>query len=205
MIKRLLKHRWGMALMASLCIGSLGTCTPAQAASASDTANPWLSTFGRGSVEVRIYSDFFCGPCRAEEPEVATLLTRIVDQQAAQVTFVDYPGHSESSLYAVYFLAALNAKGGGDIHQATSLRAAFYEAAASNISGRSALEEFLGQKGIPFRPLDYRPTFKTFEKWIVADKVLETPTCTIIGPQGKQTLSGKSRIIKALQEIAQGR
>jgi len=193
----------GIALGVALGMGGLGV--QAQATPVATPATPWLSTFGKGAVEIRLYTDFFCNPCRAEESEVAALLAQIVDRQAARVTFVDYPGHQDSSLYAVYFLAALNAKGGGDIHLALALRAAFYEAAAAQVSGQAALEQYLSGKGIPHRPLDYRPTFKLFEKWILEDKVLETPRCTIIGARDRESISGKSRILKALQGLAQGK
>jgi len=193
-----------LALVGMGLMGACGSWAPAQSLTSSPVPTPWFSTFGQGPVEIRLYTDFFCGPCRAEEPEVAALLAQLVDRKAARVTFVDYPGHSNSTLYAVYFLAALNARGAGDIHRALGLRAALYEAAGSKVEGHPALEGFLKQKGIPFRPLDYRPMFKTFENWIVADKVLETPSCTIINDQGKQTLSGKSHILKALQRLAKG-
>lgn len=195
MALRILKHGWKLAA-AAVCVGGLSV--PAR-------AGAWTPTYGNGPVELRLFTDYFCEPCRGEENEVLALVAQLVDRNAIRVTFVDYPGHTWSSLYAVYFLACLNAKGGGDVHLAAKLRAAFFEASAANIADHMALEQFLNRKGIPFRLMDYRPTFGVFEKLIMEDRVLETPSCTVIRGKSRQTLSGRSKIIQALKNVAQGK
>ena len=172
-----------------------GSVTPVYA------AGPPTTTFGKGPVDVRIYTDYFCGPCRAEEAEVMALITALVDKNLIRVTFIDTPVHKETVLYAGHFLAALNAKEGWDIRQAVTLRAAFFEAAAEKITEKEALELFLKKKGIALRPFNTAPVFKIFGNYLKEDRINATPTCVIVGPQGKQTLVGRDDTVKALRSL----
>jgi uncharacterized membrane protein len=164
-------------------------------------AGPPITTFGKGPVDVRVYTDYFCGPCRAEEAEVMALITELVEKNLIRVTFIDTPIHKETILYAGHFLSALNAKEGMDLRQAVALRAALFEAAAEKIIVKDALELFLKKKGIALRPFDTVPVFKTFGNYLKEDRINATPSCVIAGPQGKQTLVGRDDTIKALRDL----
>jgi uncharacterized membrane protein len=164
-------------------------------------AGPPLPSYGKGPVEVRIYTDYFCGPCRAEETEVMALITELVDKTLIRVIFIDTPIHKETILYAGYFLSALNAKEGGDLHQAVTLRAALFEAAVEKITDKEGLELFLKKKGIALRPFDTAPVFKIFSNYLNEDRINSTPSCVIIGPRGKQTLVGREDTVKALRNL----
>jgi protein-disulfide isomerase len=171
-----------------------GSATPAYAA---ETV-PF--SFGKGPVEVRLYTDYFCGPCRAEEPEVMTILSELIDKNLVRVTFIDTPIHRETIFYAGYFLAALHAK--GDFRQAVAARAALFEAASRKVvAGKEAMEAFLTKKGLTFDVYDTAPVFKIFSNYLKEDRINSTPTCVIIGPQGKQTLIGKDDISPALRSL----
>ena len=172
-----------------------GSATPVYA------AEPPTPTFGKGQTDVRIYTDYFCGPCRAEEAEVMALITELVEKNLIRVTFIDTPIHKETVLYAGYFLSALNAKDKGDIRRAVTLRAALFEAAAEKITEREALEIFLKKKGITLRPFDTAPVFKIYGNYLNEDRINATPSCVIVGPQGKQTLVGRDDTVKALQGL----
>ena len=164
-------------------------------------AGPPTTTFGKGPVEVRIYTDYFCGPCRAEEAEVMTLITELVEKNLIRVTFIDTPIHKETVLYAGHFLSALNAKERSDLRQAVALRAALFEAAGEKITEKEALEIFLKKKGIALRPFDTAPVFKIYGNYLKEDRINATPTCVIVGPQGKQTLVGRDDTVKALHSL----
>ncbi len=164
-------------------------------------AGPPTMTFGKGPVDVRIYTDYFCGPCRAEEAEVMALIMELVEKNLIRVTFIDTPIHKETVLYAGYFLSALNAKEKLDLRQTVALRAAFFEAAGEKITEKEALELFLKKKRIALRPFDTAPVFKIYSNYLKEDRINATPTCVIAGPQGKQTLLGRDDTLKALHSL----
>ncbi|MEK6535349.1 MAG: hypothetical protein AABZ40_06780 [Thermodesulfobacteriota bacterium] len=170
-----------------------GSATPVYA------AEPVMPAFGRGAVEVRLYTDYFCGPCSAEEAEVISLISELVGKNLIRVLFIDTPVHRETVLFAGYFLAALNAK--NDFPQVVAAREALFEAAGKKITEKEALELFLKKKGIPLQPFDTAPVFKIFGNYIKEDRIRSTPSCVILGPQGKQTLTGKDEIEKGLRGL----
>jgi hypothetical protein len=168
----------------------LGLTTPVSA------ADPLLTAFGKGAVEVRVYTDYFCEPCGAEEKEVMAAITELVAKNRIRVIFIDTPIHPETVLYAGYFLAAVNAK--REFSQAVKTRAALFAAAGLQINEKGKLEGFLAKEGLEIRPFDTAPIFTIYSKYIKEDRVNATPTIVILGPPGKQTLSNKEQILKAL-------
>ena len=170
-----------------------GSTTPVYA------AEPVMSAFGTGPVEVRLYTDYFCAPCAAEEAEVISLVAELVDKRRVRILFIDTPVHPETVLYADYFLAALNAR--KDFRQAVAARGALFEAAGQKIKGKEALEAFLKAKGLDIRPFDTAPLFKAFTSYLKEDKINATPTCVIIGPTGKSILVGQDKIVKGLRSL----
>jgi protein-disulfide isomerase len=194
--KRFLTIQLALAAAAGLLFFLLffsGSTSPAYA------AEPVMSAFGRGAVEVRLYTDYFCDPCRAEEGEVISLITELTGKNIIRVIFIDTPIHPETVLYAGYFLSALNAK--RDLGQAVAARGVLFEAAEKKIRGKEALEAFLKTKALDLRPFDTAPVFKIFTNYLKEDRINSTPTCVIIGPQGKQTLGGKDEILKGLSSL----
>jgi hypothetical protein len=160
---------------------------------------PVMPTFGKGAHEVRIYTDYFCEPCAAEEAEVISIITELVDKNLVKVIFIDVPGNPETVLYVDYFLAALNAK--RDLRQAVAARGALFEAARKEIQGREALETFLKMKKMDILPYDTAPVMKLYNNYLKEDRISGTPTCVIIGPKGKQNLQGKSQVMKGLRDL----
>ena len=80
-----------------------------------------------------------------------------------------------------------NAKEGG-FRQAVALRAALFEAAGRR-SDKEATGDFPEEKrGSLSWLFDTAPVFKIFGNYLKEDRINATPTCVIVGPQGKQTL-----------------
>jgi thiol:disulfide interchange protein DsbA len=158
-------------------------------------------SYGIGKVIVRIYTDYFCPPCRAAEPELEPLLIDLVKSKKITVTFVDTPIYKDSQLYAKYFLYALNKK--NDFKHALLVRSALFEAAVNKISGKETLEEFLNGKGIAFTPFDAVPVLKKLNGLLQDDKVTGTPTCVIVKNGISDKRVGGGEILKALKEIEQ--
>ncbi len=118
-------------------------------------ADPSLPAFGEGVVEVRVYTDYFCGPCRAEEQEVMAAITELVAKNRIRVLFIDTPLHPETVLYAGYFLAAVNAK--REFGQAVKARAALFEAAGLKIRGERRAGGLPGTEGPADPAVRHRP------------------------------------------------
>lgn len=156
-----------------------------------------LPSFGQGKVAVRIYSDYFCGPCRTGEPKFEALLRDLVKRNKIKLTFIDTPGHPETPLYARYFLFIVNYK--KDFEHLLYARAALFDAASIKIITREKLEEFLGQKGIQYKPFEAKQTFNAMNKYLADDGVKGTPTVVIDNGTQKQLISGVENIIKALE------
>ena len=163
------------------------------------SAEPFMPAFGTGPVEVRLYTDYFCVPCRNEEKEVIALITAHVEKNRIRVLFIDTPVHRETVFYACSFLKALNAE--NSFRRAVAVRGALFEAAENKITGREALEAFLMTKKVDIRPFDTAPVLKIFGSYLKEDGINSTPTCVIIGPQGKQTLKGKDEITRGLRDL----
>jgi thiol:disulfide interchange protein DsbA len=156
-----------------------------------------IPSFGQSKINVRVYTDYFCGPCRAGEPRIEALLLDLVKLNTIRLTFVDTPVHPETPLYARYFLYILNNK--KDFDHVLMARRALFDAASIKIITKEKLEEFLTQKGIMYKSFDAKQTFDAMSKYIKNDGVKSTPVVVIdIGGQ-KQQYTGVDNIVKALE------
>jgi protein-disulfide isomerase len=157
----------------------------------------FLPSYGQGKINVRVYTDYFCVPCRAGEPKIEALLTNLVKGNKIKLTFVDTPAHQETPLYARYFLYILNNK--KDFEHALFARAALFDAASIKIITKEKLEEFLAQKDIRYKSFDAKQTFDTMNKYIKDDGVKNTPTVVIDNGSQKQQFIGVDKIVTALE------
>jgi protein-disulfide isomerase len=155
-------------------------------------------SYGVGKVIVRVYTDYFCPPCRAAEPEMESLLIDLVKSKKITVTFVDTPIYKDSQIYAKYFLYALNKT--NDLEYAIKTRSALFDAATNKIS-KDSLEEFLKGKGIAFTPFDATPVLQKLNSLLQEDKVTGTPSCVIVKDGTSEKKVGGGEILKALKAI----
>jgi thiol:disulfide interchange protein DsbA len=157
-----------------------------------------IPSFGGGKTTVRLYTDYFCGPCNKLEPKLEPLIVDLVKNGKINITFVDTPIHTYSPLYARYFLYILNEK--NEFEYALKARNALFEAAKNNITKKEVIEDFLKKRNIKFRPLNVSPTFTILNGYLKEDKINATPTCVIFNGERK-SYTGSADIIKALQGI----
>jgi len=157
----------------------------------------FLPSYGQGKINVRVYTDYFCVPCRAGEPKIEALLANLVKGNKIKLTFVDTPAHQETPLYARYFLYILNNK--KDFEHALFARAALFDAASIKIITKEKLEEFLAQKDIRYKSFDAKQTFDAMNKYIKDDGVKSTPTVVIDNGSQKQKFIGVDKIVNALE------
>jgi thiol:disulfide interchange protein DsbA len=155
-----------------------------------------ISSFGSGRVTVRLYTDYFCGPCNSLEGKLEGVIVELVQKKIIRITFIDTPIHKETPLYAKYFLYVLNEK--RDFKHALLARAVLFEAAAANIIHPGELESFLTKRGIGYRIFDVKPVFDRFERHIREDGITSTPTCVISTGNEPQKFKGAEKILEAL-------
>jgi hypothetical protein len=160
-----------------------------------------ITSFGKGSVQVRLYTDYFCGPCSRMEPAIEDILANLIKRNIITLTFVDTPVHKGTPLYAKYFLYVLNAE--RSFKPVLRSRAVLFSAAKDKIEEKDLLEGYLKKNKVKFREMDPRPVFGALSALMQEDDVKSTPTCVIINEGKKSILSGQVEITKALQSLAQ--
>jgi thiol:disulfide interchange protein DsbA len=161
--------------------------------------NLLMPTFGNGKAKVRIYTDYFCGPCDKLEPKLESTLARLVRKNVASVTFVDTPIHAPTPMYARYFLYIINEQ--NDFDHVLRMRAILFEAARSNITQKEKLEEYLAKNQVKFKQLDAVPIFTALNKYLKDDAIDSTPTVVIQEGQNKGVYKGAPDILKALEGL----
>ena len=184
-----------VSIMIGFIIFSLlfeGSVTPVYA---EDTP---MTSFGKGRIEVRIYTDYFCHPCRAVEPQLEPLIRSLMKKKKITIVFVDTPIHSHTPLYAKYFLYALNEN--KDFNSALHVRSVLFEAAKQDITENEKLDDFIRQKGIKLKFFDTKPVFATLSSYLREDEINSTPTCVIYDNGQKKKFIGPD-IIKALEGL----
>ncbi|MDI6615426.1 MAG: thioredoxin domain-containing protein [Syntrophaceae bacterium] len=184
-----------IGLSVFLCLFS-GSATPAYA---EETRIP---SFGNGPVKVRIYTDYFCSPCRSMEQELEPIIIDLVRRRIAAVTFVDTPVHRETILYAKCFLGMVT--GRSDVSQILRARSALFKAAEKNIRSLPDLEAFLGERGLKCRYVDSSQAFETFRKHLRNDRIDSTPSCVVEGPGGRKKFTGAQEILRVLTRLGEG-
>ncbi len=150
-----------------------GSATPAYAAET--TAAP---SYGKGSWELMIFTDYFCPPCQAVENELEPELERLLARGDIKITFVDFPGYKRSSLFAKYFLFAVAANK-GYVNSLKARNVLFTLAAQKKVDQESVLAAALKSKNIALQEVDPK---QAFEQWLAMIKrfdVDHTPTCIL--------------------------
>jgi hypothetical protein len=158
-----------------------------------------LPSFGSGPVQVRLYTDYFCGPCSRTEPKIEQLLLDLVKRKVVTLIFIETPVHAATPLYAKYFLYILNSK--RTVEHALQSRAVLFEAAKNKIEEADKLEEFLRAKGIKFKEMELSAVFAAFGGLINEDAIKSTPTCVVVKDGKKSLHSGEVEIVNALQQL----
>lgn len=158
-----------------------------------------LFSFGKGKIQVRLYADYFCGPCRNLEPKIEYLISDLVKRNIITITFIDTPLHKYSMLYAKYFFYILNSK--KNLDHALKTRDVLFEASKIPIDEEEKLEAFLQKKGFKFIIFDTKPVFAILQNYIRDDLIKSTPTCVIFDGKKKEAFYNAEDILKALENL----
>jgi protein-disulfide isomerase len=166
---------------------------------AQDPESPF-PTYGSGAVHVRIYTDYFCPPCRAMEPQMEPMLKELLKRNAITLTLVDTPFYRNSALYARYFLYALKEENNSShaFHVRNVLNGA---ATDKQMTTKERIEELFRSQGIKFAAWEPKPAFDRYNALIKEDKIDATPTCMIIEAGKKDKSVGGPNIVAALKRL----
>jgi hypothetical protein len=165
--------------------------------------NQPFPSYGSGLVEVRIYTNFFCLPCRAMEPYVEPILKELLKKNAIRLTLVDTPSGERAILFARNFLYAIREN--NDPEHAFRVRKILAEAANNeNMTTQERIEGLFKEKGIPFFVYDVKPLFDRYNALLKEDMITGTPKCVIVMNGEKQWISGAQHIVKALNALPHG-
>ncbi|MCX5814518.1 MAG: thioredoxin domain-containing protein [Proteobacteria bacterium] len=186
-------------MLSTIFIGSIFIYSACVAAPPDQQATGLMTSFGTGKIKVRLYSDYFCGPCRATEPRIEPIIKRLVQDNTINLTFIDAPFHKYSSLYARHFLFILKEK--KDFIHALSVRALLFDMAKENLTETEKIEEYLKNKGVKIKPFDVKPLFSVFEGYLREDNIDSTPTCVIEHNGKKEIFKGGDNILKSLEGL----
>jgi len=188
-----------VAAVAFLAVTAFSVSAFAQAVPAGTKEDPSFPTYGKGKINVRLYTDYFCMPCQASEPVIEPVLERLVKKGVVKVTFVDLPASRYSALYIRHFLYAMKKK--NSFANAIRVKHALFEAAKNNITDEASLQAHLASKGISFTVYDVKPVFKKFNDYIMSDMAGSTPSAVIEKSGNKETVTGGSEIVNALKAL----
>ena len=156
--------------------------------------------YGTGPVQVHIFTDYFCPPCRATEPLVEPILQDLLKRNAITLTLIDVPYHRLTPLFAKYFLYALKTKNDSD--HAFHIRNVLIGATADkNMTNEKRIEGLFKSKGIPYTVFEARPVFDRYNALIKEDQINATPTCVIVKKGKKESFVGGPDIIAALKGL----
>jgi thiol:disulfide interchange protein DsbA len=158
-----------------------------------------MPSFGNGKTKVRLYTDYFCPPCRQMEPDIEPLLKELVRDRIITLTFVDTPFYRYSSLYVRYFLYAINER--KDLEHALYARRSLIEAAKKGLDSAQKLEAFLNEKKITLKPFDPKPVFDSLSRQLKEDGIDATPLCVIESNGITSKYSGAGNITDALTAL----
>jgi thiol-disulfide isomerase/thioredoxin len=152
-------------------------------------------TIGAGPVEILLFTDYCCAPCRDIEPFLENTLPKLVSSEV-KVTFVDAPFSRKSALYSRYFLYAAEAASSPEsiIHARSVL---FGLAEKDNIESEQDMVKALGENNVDIKLVDTQPLMDHWKSLMETHDLRSTPTCVIIRP-GKKTV--QYRGVKAIPE-----
>ncbi len=139
---------------------------------------PLVPSYGEGSYEVIIFTDYFCPPCQIFEPELSLILNKLMEKGVAKITFVDAPVNKLTQMYGKYYLYAANAS--NDFWEIQLARKALFSIAETNVvSTEESLASELKAQGVAFKPYDLSKVVPALNEILKSHDVRSTPACVV--------------------------
>ncbi len=160
----------------------------------------YMPTFGKGPIDVRVYANYFCGPCREMEPVVKPILHELIENGKIRLTFIDVPMH-QAMPYIRHYLYAMNAN--GSIANAFTVRGLLFDIALQQGDEENIRKTFEAEN-IAYEPYDLTETFAQFNEWLRSDRIRSTPSMVISADDTTEMYRGMGNILEALEKIKGG-
>jgi len=165
-----------VVLLGCLCITGMfaGSIAPVYGAESN-----LVPSYGSGSYQMFIFSDYFCQPCQRLEHWLNKQVHELLAKGGVKVSFVDLPIYKLTPLYARYFLYAVNAS--QSYKDALLARKALFDT-ASRIGAitEPQLENALKSRNVPLKPYDVNPVLKQYNDIAKKYQVRGTPTIVFV-------------------------
>lgn len=137
-----------------------------------------VPSLGKGKYEIVLFTDYFCPPCKRIDTKTEPLLKELLANGQVKITFVDVPFHSETPVYAKYYLYAVNAD--PSEMSVFNIRKLLFDAAQTKkIQKELDLLAYLNEQKISLKLLDEKSIFPMLSAMIKKHDVKVTPTCII--------------------------
>jgi thiol-disulfide isomerase/thioredoxin len=147
----------------------------------SEAERPPGPSYGEGSYEVILFTDYFCPPCQALEPELDPVLNDLIEKGGVKITFVDAPVHKLTPMYSKYFLYAAKANSG--FRDILHTRKALFSIAKSNVvSTEEGLASELKAQRIVLQPYDPSNVYSEWNEMMKKHDIRSTPICVVKYP-----------------------
>jgi thiol-disulfide isomerase/thioredoxin len=143
-----------------------------------DMENPPVPSYGEGSIEVIIFTDYFCPPCQKLETELDPMMIKLLEKGDVKIIFVDAPVNKHTQLYAKYFMYSINAR--ADFQGILKTRRTLFAAARTNaVFTEEDIASELRAQGIAFQPYDLRKVYTALNELMKYHDIRSTPTCVV--------------------------
>ncbi len=190
------------AVLACLLLFGLSGVQPGVAGAAPEVSPELdsLFSYGAGPVELFVFTDYFCPPCRSIEGYLETALKKLY-HLGVRITFVDMPFHQKSGFYAAYFLYGARAAGG--FNDALRIRKTLFELARTDaVNSDAEMIRHFKEKKISFALINLRPVFEAWTALIQRFSVSSTPVCIVTRPgQEPQVFKGSGEIPAGIDRL----
>jgi len=158
-----------------------------------------LPSFGRGDVKVRLYTDYFCGPCREVEPAAEGILYELVRKNRINLTFIDVPIHRHTPVYTAFYLFLSQRE--KSLDGVLRIRKTLFQAAEKRIEDKKALSKYLTGTGWKVENVPEKGNAVEVPGYLKEDAVEGTPTLVVIRGTAKTKYFGRQEVLKGLRTL----
>jgi len=144
----------------------------------SDAEKRPVTFYGEGPYKLIIFTDYFCPPCQALEPDLDPMLNKLMEKGGVEITLIDAPVNKLTQLYGKYFQYAVNAN--HDFKDIMHARKVLFSIAKTNaISTEEGLALELKAQHVSFRPYDLSKVSIEFNEMMKNHDIRSTPVCIV--------------------------